>query len=568
MSVAAPRYSMSLPPKPDIPYSPHRPSTALPKLGSSLRRTASTTSEAQMPYTNPTIGRSSSLLNVAGNLSRWPARRSSLLPSLDPDLSAFNFTATEEESASEGGPSPRPSFAVDLEVEEEELIKAVESDSWYETSRPKGRMAGVRKEHRLAPAVFPAWTGYGQAAQDWDALFTADTLDGESPETSIPRRVLDLGCGVGAHWCCSMIQKPGWENTQFVGIDMAPIDVSISVLPYEQSTRLSFLQHNMLEGLPFDDDRFDHVHCSQLALSGPEHKIADLCAEVYRVLTPGGNFSITEIQFDLVLPPPPPSQPELADLFLPIKKGFDSLLEERFINPSPLSILPAGLAMHFDGMSAGRAETIELPGWELDVEEKLSKEELRSRVWLHQYAQLIEGCAPTIARSAIPPPADSSSALDDDASLPTSITPHSRQLAEFISLVSTYSSELLSLASLPHLISTSLDWAPSFDLETARQLSENIIPGYTSQLEDNEAMAKELRGAGGPNEWGEETGDEWEKEELVQIELVRQQLGFRKREAEAELREVKSRLGMGEKDRRERKPMGAIKIGRWRARKN
>lgn len=165
MAVAPARYSMSLPPKQDIPYSPHRPSTALPKLGK-LRRTGSS-SEAQMPYTNPTLGRSSSLLHVAGTLSRWPARRSSLFHALDAPLSDFSFTATEEEEASGGSPSPRPSFGAESELEEEEMLKVVESDSWYEASGPKGRMTGVRKEHRLAPAVFPSWTGYGQAALDW-----------------------------------------------------------------------------------------------------------------------------------------------------------------------------------------------------------------------------------------------------------------------------------------------------------------------------------------------------------------------------------------------------------------
>lgn len=287
---------------------------------------------------------------------------------------------------------------------------------------------------------------------------------------------------------------------------------------------------------------------------------------MYRVLTPGGSFTITEIQFDFVLPPPPPSQPELADLFLPIQEGFKSLLDERFINPSPLSILPSGLVMHFDSMSSGLAEIIELPGWGWGKEAPPSEDEIQSRVWLHQYAQLIEGCAPAITRSAFPSPS-SASAIDDESSLPSSIPSHSRQRAELDSLISTYSTDLLSLASVPHLIN-SLGWAPSFDLEAARQLSENIIPGYESQLEDNEEMARELREASGPNEWGEETGDEWEKEELVQIELVRQQLGFRKREAQAELREVKGRLGLGEREQRERKTMGAIKIGRWRARKH
>lgn len=154
---------MSLPSQQDVPYSPHRPAN-LSKLGTHRQR--STNFEAQLPYTNPTLGRSSSLLHVAGTLSRWPARRSSLLPALNLET-AFDFPTPEEEASSEGGPSPRPSFAADSEVEEEEMIKAVEADSWYETSRPKGKMTGVRREHHLAPSVFPSWTGYGQASLDW-----------------------------------------------------------------------------------------------------------------------------------------------------------------------------------------------------------------------------------------------------------------------------------------------------------------------------------------------------------------------------------------------------------------
>lgn len=32
-----------------------------------------------------------------------------------------------------------------------------------------------------------------------------------------PRRVLDLGCGIAAGWCLSMLGEEGWEGTQFVG---------------------------------------------------------------------------------------------------------------------------------------------------------------------------------------------------------------------------------------------------------------------------------------------------------------------------------------------------------------
>ena len=48
-----------------------------------------------------------------------------------------------------------------------------------------------------------------------DALMTCEALKYE--DLAPPRRVLDLGCGMSAHWCLEMLRREGWEQTHFVG---------------------------------------------------------------------------------------------------------------------------------------------------------------------------------------------------------------------------------------------------------------------------------------------------------------------------------------------------------------
>lgn len=162
---AASRFSIR---QENVPYSPHRAATMRPKKSSSGggRREGS---NAALVYTQPTIGRSGSvLLHVADSISRWPARRSSLLPTLDPELSSLDLALAPNENRHETASiSPRPSFSVDVEQEVDDIAKLVEADSWYETSRPRGKMTGLRRDHRLPHAVLPHWTGYGQASLDW-----------------------------------------------------------------------------------------------------------------------------------------------------------------------------------------------------------------------------------------------------------------------------------------------------------------------------------------------------------------------------------------------------------------
>lgn len=72
-----------------------------------------------------------------------------------------------------------------------------------------------------------------------------------------PARVLDVGCGPSASWCIGLAREKGFEKTEFVGLDVCPVEVGSGDdgLKEDLSDRLSFVRHNFLEGkLPFEDN--------------------------------------------------------------------------------------------------------------------------------------------------------------------------------------------------------------------------------------------------------------------------------------------------------------------------
>lgn len=84
--------------------------------------------------------------------------------------------------------------------------------------------------------------------------------------------------------------QPGWEGTQFVGepwtlrfvsnlsvltrpptgLDIAPAELlPANLLPYELATRLSYVQADFLEPLPFDEGQFEFVRIANVGLGVP-----------------------------------------------------------------------------------------------------------------------------------------------------------------------------------------------------------------------------------------------------------------------------------------------------------
>ncbi|MEM1403845.1 MAG: methyltransferase domain-containing protein [Pseudomonadota bacterium] len=110
------------------------------------------------------------------------------------------------------------------------------------------------------------------------------------------QRVLDLGCGEGRH----VISMNVLNGADAVGVDLSLHDLSTAqdrreelvelVGPDEQAATdalFAVLAGNALE-LPFPDDAFDAVICSEVLEHIPDYRGA--LAEIFRVLKPGGRF--------------------------------------------------------------------------------------------------------------------------------------------------------------------------------------------------------------------------------------------------------------------------------------
>jgi ubiquinone/menaquinone biosynthesis C-methylase UbiE len=103
-------------------------------------------------------------------------------------------------------------------------------------------------------------------------------------------RVLDLGCGEGRHVISAYLAA----NVQSVGVDLCLDDLRTTRAKYldfaepgnpDKSFALS--SANAL-ALPFADDSFDKVICSEVLEHIPDYRAA--LAEIERVLKPGGLF--------------------------------------------------------------------------------------------------------------------------------------------------------------------------------------------------------------------------------------------------------------------------------------
>ncbi|RHZ83283.1 hypothetical protein Glove_97g87 [Diversispora epigaea] len=101
-------------------------------------------------------------------------------------------------------------------------------------------------------------------------------------------KVLDVGCGAGS-WTFDMAID--YPKSQIVGIDMSPIPLSSEIMP----ENITFVQANILDGLPFEDNSFDFIFQRFLILGIPADKWSFLISELIRVLKPGGFLELTEV---------------------------------------------------------------------------------------------------------------------------------------------------------------------------------------------------------------------------------------------------------------------------------
>ncbi|CAG8602268.1 14549_t:CDS:2 [Acaulospora morrowiae] len=127
-------------------------------------------------------------------------------------------------------------------------------------------------------------------------------------------KVLDVGCGTGS-WAFDMATN--YPKAEFIGVDISPVQ------PYSIKPRnVSFINTDVLNGLPFEDNTFDYVFQRLMVISIPRNFWPDHISELTRVLKPGGYLELSEIG--------PPY--ELGPVSAKIRSAFEHFSEHKDID--------------------------------------------------------------------------------------------------------------------------------------------------------------------------------------------------------------------------------------------
>ncbi|KAJ3715384.1 hypothetical protein C8R42DRAFT_631982 [Lentinula raphanica] len=163
--------------------------------------------------------------------------------------------------------------------------------------------SGSRKHHPFKKEEVPYPRSYDREVLDldvWETLFyhqICESLTWHVFDVP-PTKVLDIGCGTGS-WILDCARV--WRNCHFVGLDIVPVQPDLQqVGSADLAHRVTWVQGNFLEGLPFPNEEFDFVHIKRISLGVPEDKWDPLFEEISRVMKPGAAFEM--IEEDLLFP--------------------------------------------------------------------------------------------------------------------------------------------------------------------------------------------------------------------------------------------------------------------------
>ncbi|KAI9443139.1 hypothetical protein H4582DRAFT_1160245 [Lactarius indigo] len=182
------------------------------------------------------------------------------------------------------------------------------------------KMKGNKKHHPYPAKEAPYPLNYERPVIDhdvWETMFIKQLSGSHTFHVFDvpPTKVLDLGCGehtLATHIFWSLLYLAGsgywilecakqWRNCEFVGLDLVPLHPDLSLLrSSDLGSRITWVQANCLEGLPFPNEEFDFVHIKRLAHGIPEDKWDFLFEEISRVMKPGA--AIEMVEEDLFFP--------------------------------------------------------------------------------------------------------------------------------------------------------------------------------------------------------------------------------------------------------------------------
>lgn len=165
------------------------------------------------------------------------------------------------------------------------------SSSWERTGTPADASLaenGGRRHLSQVPYLLPKDV-LETGRLDFQFYLIRSILHGNhaSPLRNDVTSILDVGCGTG-RWVIEMART--FPGAQVVGLDIELPRPSAQALP----PTTSFVQVNVLDGLPFADRSFDFTHQRLLVLAIPAAHWPRVIGELVRVTRPGGWVELLE----------------------------------------------------------------------------------------------------------------------------------------------------------------------------------------------------------------------------------------------------------------------------------
>ncbi|KAL4250784.1 hypothetical protein ABKN59_006099 [Abortiporus biennis] len=153
-----------------------------------------------------------------------------------------------------------------------------------------------KRHHPYSSAEVPYPTSYERHVTDndiWETKWAQQACGSVTWHIfkEPPAKVLDIGCGVGT-WILDCARQ--WKHSHFVGVDIVPLYPDLHQVGSPLASRITWVQANILERLPFQDEEFDYVHIKRIARGVPEDKWDSLLEEISRVMKPGAAIEIFE----------------------------------------------------------------------------------------------------------------------------------------------------------------------------------------------------------------------------------------------------------------------------------
>ncbi|KAI8052905.1 S-adenosyl-L-methionine-dependent methyltransferase [Syncephalis plumigaleata] len=157
-----------------------------------------------------------------------------------------------------------------------------------------------------------------------------------------PQRVLDVGTGTGT-WAMEMASEyPGCEVT---GIDISNIQPQ-AILP----SNVQFEMMNVLNGIAYNNNRFDYVHMRFINVGIPEARWPTLIEELARVCVIGGTIEVIDTSAMLC---------NAGPLGQKVNQWFTTATSTININVEKIWDIPA--MMQAAGLHVERVHYLELP---------------------------------------------------------------------------------------------------------------------------------------------------------------------------------------------------------------